>query len=72
MALHPHKSRKKRLENAVTLGLFWLCLVGMLAVLPMGRDDWTWNDVLRQVGPLLLLGLTGVAGLVAYVKKGDR
>ena len=72
MALHPHQSRRKRLENVLSLGTFWLIILAMLAVLPMGRDDWTWADILKSVGPSLLIAIGSIAAAVAYVRGGRR
>ena len=72
MALHPHQSRRKRVENVLSIGLFGVIILGMSAMFPMGRDDWTWGDVLESVGPSLLIAIGSIAAAVAYVRGGQK
>jgi hypothetical protein len=73
MGLYPHKSRRRRVETAATAALLYLVVTALLgALLYDMRGQWTWNSVLDRFGFLLIWGIVGLAGLIAYVRGGRR
>jgi hypothetical protein len=69
MPLHPFQSRRKRLENALTLSLLGTAVVGVffgLAYAAGGELDWTAH--LGTIGMHLVLIPVGMVALVKYVR----
>ena len=65
MRLHPFKSRKQRLANALTASALFAVLVGMMVLM-------TYDGNRFRLEYLLLFLPVGLIGLISYVRGNDR
>jgi hypothetical protein len=75
MPLHPFATRKKRLENALTLGgLFGALLIVFVIMALAGPDGdgWSWGYFLRQNWHFLAGIPAGMIALIVYVRGGAK
>jgi len=73
MPLHPHQSRRKRLENAVTAVCLWLAISGVfVAMAVLAPEGPSLTEFVGRFWFPLLGSIAGLVGLVAYVRGGQR
>jgi hypothetical protein len=72
MPLYPHKSRRKRLENALTVVALYVILAGLAVFMSYDGEGWNWTRIIGSISPLLIAIPVGVAALIAYVRGRER
>ena len=72
MGLHPFESRKKRLENAATLALLYVAVVGVFAGMAYASGGAEWKDMLGTFGLYLIAIPAGIVALIGYVRGGAK
>jgi hypothetical protein len=72
MGLYPHKTRRKRIETAVTAALLWFVIAGLFAFFMLGERRDGLEPQFGDVAYLVVIGVSGLIGLVIYVCGGRR
>jgi hypothetical protein len=72
MALHPFESRKKRLENALTVAMLYIAAVGVFVGMAYAGGGSDWMDMLSTFGPYLIAIPAGIVALITYVRGSAK
>ena len=71
MALHPHKSRRRRMETAGTAAALYLTVTALFGAAMYVQGAWADIDSMPIV-EFVVFGAVGLVALVAYVRGGER